>query len=86
MSTATDRPQPSSRAVGLQDRAVGPRRRMVLGIAVAIGLAGPTAVAFFSGGYFAPARAWAGLLAWALAAVGVALASRPLPAARCGRV
>jgi hypothetical protein len=39
-------------------------------------LAGPTALAFFSGGYFDGPRAWAGLLAWILAAVAVAASPR----------
>ncbi|HWD75982.1 MAG TPA: hypothetical protein VG371_12645, partial [Solirubrobacteraceae bacterium] len=34
---------------------------------------GPTALAFFSGGYFAPARAAAGIGAWALVAVAALL-------------
>src|SRR5436305_12767833 len=37
--------------------------------------AGPTALAFFSGGYFDEPRAWAGLAAWAL--VVVALIAQP---------
>ena len=44
--------------------------------AAAVLLAGPTALAFFSGGYFAPARAAAGIGAWALVAVA-AIAQRP---------
>jgi hypothetical protein len=38
------------------------------------GLAGPSALAFFSGGYFATARAWAGLVAWAFALIGLVVA------------
>jgi hypothetical protein len=38
-------------------------------------LAGPTALAFFSGGYFDGPRTWAGLLAWLLVVVA-ALAGR----------
>lgn len=45
-------------------------------------LAGPTALAFFSGGYFDEARAWAGLGAWVLAAVALALAPTALPRGR----
>ncbi len=49
-------------------------------------LAGPTALAFFSGGYFDGPRAWAGLLAW-LAVVVAALAGAPLlPRDRAGRL
>ena len=42
-------------------------------------LAGPVALAFFSGGYFAGPRLWAGLVAWALVAVSVLAVRRPLP-------
>jgi hypothetical protein len=43
-------------------------------------LAGPVALAFFSGGYFDGPRAWAGLIAWLL--VGVAAAAAPGPPVR----
>ena len=39
-------------------------------------LAGPTVLAFFTGGYFAPARTWGGLVAWALVAFAVLLKPR----------
>ena len=42
-------------------------------------LAGPVALAFFSGGYFDGPRAWAGLVAWALVALSLLAARRPLP-------
>jgi len=43
-------------------------------------LAGPTVLAFFSGGYFDEARAWAGLIAWALVALAfLVLGVRALP-------
>ncbi len=45
-------------------------------------LAGPTVLAFFSGGYFDEPRAWAGLGAWALAAVGLLGVPRALPRTR----
>ncbi len=64
----------------------GAGRRAALGAAAAVGLAGPTALAFFSGGYFTPARTWAGLFAWALAAICFALAPRPLPRSRGARI
>jgi O-Antigen ligase len=48
----------------------------VLSTARAVLLAGPTALAFFSGGYFDGPRAWAGLLAWILVAVAVAATLR----------
>lgn len=44
-------------------------------------LAGPTALAFFSGGYFAEARTWAGLGAWLLVVVAL-VAGEPLPRGR----
>src|SRR5436305_6161128 len=34
-------------------------------------LTGPTVLAFFSGGYFEAPRAWAGLIAWVLAALAL---------------
>jgi hypothetical protein len=49
-------------------------------------LAGPTALAFFSGGYFDEARAWAGLGAWLLVAVGAVAAGTGLPAGRGARL
>jgi O-Antigen ligase len=45
-------------------------------------LAGPTALAFFSGGYFDEPRAWAGLGVWLLVAVGLLAQSQPLPRRR----
>jgi O-Antigen ligase len=48
-------------------------RTCALAVAPAVLLAGPTVLAFFTGGYFEEARAWAGLGAWALVAVTVAL-------------
>ncbi len=42
-------------------------------------LAGPTALAFFSGGYFETPRVWAGLAAWLLVAVAALATRRPLP-------
>jgi hypothetical protein len=53
---------------------------MTLGAGLVL-LAGPTVLSFFSGGYFDPARAWAGLLAWILAALALIAASR-LPRSR----
>jgi hypothetical protein len=52
-------------------------RRAVLTVAGALVLAGPTALAFFSGAYFEGPRVWAGAVAWgcviALIAVGAQL-------------
>jgi hypothetical protein len=49
-------------------------------------LAGPTALAFFAGGYFDAPRAWAGLVAWALVAVAMLVIRRPLPRARAAQL
>lgn len=45
-------------------------------------MAGPTALAFFSGGYFDEPRAWAGLGAWILVAIGLLAQPRGLPRGR----
>lgn len=42
-------------------------------------LAGPTLLAFWSGGYFSGPRAWAGLLAWAAVALAVLAGAPVLP-------
>jgi O-antigen ligase len=57
-------------------------RSWVLTAARAAALAGPTALAFFSGGYFDEARAWAGLGAWLLAILALVLEPRGLPRGR----
>ena len=57
-------------------------RAGVLTVARLVLLAGPTALAFFTGGYFPEAQAWAGLGAWLL--VAVALLAGPWPP-RLGR-
>ena len=57
-------------------------RRIALSGASAVLLAGPTVLAFFTGGYFASARTWAGVGAWVLVAAGLVL--RP-DALRLGR-
>jgi hypothetical protein len=49
-------------------------------------LAGPTALAFFSGGYFDGPRAWAGLLAWLAVVVGVLAGAPLLPRYRGSRL
>ena len=54
------------------------RRQCLSGARVAL-LAGPTVLAFFTGGYFDDAARWAGLIAWLLVAVAL-LAG---PAVRC---
>src|SRR5438067_4302995 len=45
-------------------------------------LAGPTAIAFFSGGYFDEARAWAGLGAWLLVVLAALLNPQAIPCTR----
>lgn len=47
-------------------------------------LAGPVALAFFSGGYFDGPRAWAGLIAWLLVAVTAAAEPGPPVRSRVG--
>ena len=42
-------------------------------------LGGPTALAFFSGGYFETPRLWAGVLAWTCVAVAAIVCRRPWP-------
>jgi O-antigen ligase len=49
-------------------------------------IAGPTVLAFFSGGYFERPRLIAGILAWLAVLAGVVLARRPLPRASGGRI
>ena len=49
-------------------------------------LAGATVLAFFSGGYFDAARAWAGAAAWALVIVAMLAGRHPLPQAPAPRV
>jgi hypothetical protein len=47
-------------------------------------LTGPTALAFFAGGYFDEAQAWAGLAAWLLVAVGLLRKAALRPPTRAG--
>jgi hypothetical protein len=62
-----------------------PRRRGLLAARIVL-LGGPTALAFFSGGYFDEARAWAGLGVWLLVAVAVAARAGPFPRSRASWV
>jgi hypothetical protein len=55
--------------------------RVGLNGARAVLLGGPAALAFFTGGYFNEARAWAGLGAWLLVLAAIALQRRALPRA-----
>jgi hypothetical protein len=61
-------------------------RRWVLNGARAALLAGPTVLAFFTGGYFDGPREVAGVVAWLLAAAALVLSPRPLPRLTAGRV
>jgi hypothetical protein len=61
-------------------------RRGVLTGSRGVLLAGPTVLAFFTGGYFDGPRQVAGVLAWLLVAVAVVLVARPLPRVRGGQV
>ena len=61
-------------------------RRTALPLATAVLLLGPTALAFFAGGYFDGARAVAGAAAWALVFGLALLGPLPFPASRSGRV
>jgi len=60
-------------------------RRWSLGGARAVLISGPTALAFFTGGYFAAAREWAGLVAWLLVGVALLAGPRELPRTRAVR-
>jgi hypothetical protein len=57
-------------------------RRAGTGVALAVLLAGATALAFFSGGYFDEPRAWAGLGVWILVAVALLIEPRAFPRSR----
>lgn len=61
------------------------RRAAILTAAVAA-LLGPTALAFFSGGYFDVPRLVAALVAWALVLVAAVASPQPLPTSASGRM
>jgi O-Antigen ligase len=61
-------------------------RRAITVLAVVALLAGPTALAFFQGGYFDLARLVAGVVAWVLFGVAALLSPGPLPRGRGGRI
>src|SRR4051812_49949007 len=61
-------------------------RSASLSAARAILLAGPVVLAFFSGGYFGEARAWAGVVAWLLVATAALGAARPWPRTAAARL
>jgi hypothetical protein len=64
----------------------GTIRSTLSAVGAAILLAGPTALAFFSGGFFDRPRLIAALVAWAVALAAAFSAPRPLPASVPGRV
>jgi O-antigen ligase len=59
-------------------------RKWVLATGAAALIGGPTALAFFSGGFFDRPRLIAGIAAWGLVVVAAALAPRPLPTSPAG--
>ena len=59
---------------------------MLLGAGAALLIAGPTVLAFFSGGFFDRPRIVAAILAWALVAVAAVLVPDPLPSSVPGRL
>jgi hypothetical protein len=61
-------------------------RRGALLTAAAVLLAGPTVLAFFSGGYFEGPRLVAAIVAWLLVLVVAVASERPLPSSTPGRV
>jgi hypothetical protein len=65
---------------------VGAVRRAITVLAVVVLLAGPTALAFFQGGYFDPARLIAGIVAWVLFGVSALVSRDPLPRSSGGRL
>jgi O-antigen ligase len=60
-------------------------RRSAVGAAAGLLLVGPTALAFFTGGYFEGPRAWAGVGAWACVVVALLAGGRP-PGGRPARL
>jgi hypothetical protein len=69
-------------SLGGRVRAGAAARASVLWLAAGVLLAGATVLAFFTGGYFSDAQAWAGLAAWVLVIVAVALEPAALPRRR----
>jgi hypothetical protein len=61
-------------------------RKSVLALGAAALVAGPTVLAFFSGGFFDRPRLIAAVGAWALVMVAAVLAPRPLPSSTPGRL
>jgi O-antigen ligase/polysaccharide polymerase Wzy-like membrane protein len=65
---------------------VGRVRRAITVLAVVAVLAGPTALAFFQGGFFDLPRLIAALVAWLLVGVAALVSPQPLPRGRGGRL
>jgi hypothetical protein len=61
-------------------------RKAALASGAVVAVAGPTALAFFSGGFFDRPRLLAGIAAWALVVVAAVCAPRPLPSTTPGRL
>jgi O-Antigen ligase len=61
-------------------------RKWVLAIGAAAVIGGPTALAFFSGGFFDRPRVIAGIAAWTLVLAAAVLAPQPLPSSPAGRL
>jgi hypothetical protein len=61
-------------------------RKTALAIGAGVLAAGPTAVAFFSGGFFDRPRLIAGVVAWALVMIAAVFAPRPVPSSTPGRL
>jgi hypothetical protein len=61
-------------------------RRAITLLAVVVLLAGPTALAFFQGGYFDLPRLIAGLVAWVLLGIAALVSPQPFPRGRGGRL
>ena len=61
-------------------------RQAALAFASAVLLAGPTAIAFFSGGYFDTPRLWGLAFAWLLVLIAVVCVPRPFPSSLAGRL
>jgi hypothetical protein len=61
-------------------------RKPALAIGAGVLVTGPTALAFFSGGFFDRPRLVAGIVAWALVVVAAVTAARPLPRSVPGRL
>jgi hypothetical protein len=61
-------------------------RKSALAIGAGVLVSGPTALAFFAGGFFDRPRLIAGIVAWALVIVAAVLAPRPLPSSVPGRL